>query len=69
MSEAPRRPRRIARTTTSGTTITPRVRELRSPASLARESAYMVTELKRVVGVTALCFGMLAVLVVVHRLQ
>lgn len=69
MSEAPRRPRRIARTTASSTTVAPRARELRSPASLARESAYMVTELKRVVGVTALCFGMLAVLVVVDRLQ
>lgn len=43
--------------------------QVRSDRVLARESATMMSELKRVGLVSAVCFGMLAVLVVVERLQ
>ncbi len=42
---------------------------VRSDRVLERESATMVSEMKRVGLVSAVCFGMLAVLVVVERLQ
>jgi len=38
-------------------------------AHTAREVPYLVAELKRVAGVTAVCFGLLAVLVIVDRLR
>ena len=43
--------------------------QVRSDRVLALESATMVSELKRVALVSSVCFGMLAVLVVVERLQ
>ncbi|MQC17897.1 MAG: hypothetical protein DWG80_02340 [Chloroflexi bacterium] len=43
--------------------------QVRSDRVLARESATMMSELKRVALVSSVCFGMLAVLVVVERLQ
>lgn len=43
--------------------------QVRSDRVIAREVATMVSELKRVVLVSGVCFGMLAVLVVVDRLQ
>lgn len=42
--------------------------QIRSDRVIARESAQMLTEVKRVGLVSAVCFGMLAVLVVVERL-
>lgn len=41
---------------------------VRSDRVMARESAQMITESKRVLAISAVCFGMLAVLVVVDRL-
>ncbi len=68
MAEAPRRPRRIARTSDAGDA--PRVvGQVRTTENLARQSAFMVSEMKRVAGISALCFGMLAILVVIDRLQ
>ena len=45
------------------------VRQVRSDRVIERESTMMVTEMKRVGVVSAVCFGMLAVLVIVDRLQ
>lgn len=43
--------------------------QVRSDRVLAREAATMMSEIKRVALVSGVCFGMLAVLVVVDRLQ
>jgi len=43
--------------------------QVRSDRVLAREAQTMVDELKRVLVVSGVCFGMLAVLVVIERLQ
>ncbi|MGE3960405.1 MAG: hypothetical protein AB7F65_01825 [Dehalococcoidia bacterium] len=43
--------------------------QVRSDRLLARESQTMISELKRVALVSGVCFGMLALLVVVERLQ
>lgn len=43
--------------------------QVRSDRVLAREAATMMSEVKRVALVSGVCFGMLAVLVVVDRLQ
>lgn len=45
------------------------VTQVRSDRVMARESAMMIAEMKRVMLVSGVCFGMLAVLVVVERLQ
>ena len=41
----------------------------RVAAHVAREVPYLVAEMKRVFGVTAVCLGLLAVLVVVDRMR
>jgi len=41
----------------------------RALASADRESRFLISELKRVVGVTATCIGMLVVLAILQRLQ
>ena len=41
----------------------------RAAAAALRESRYMIAELKRVVGVTATCVGMLVVLAIVQRMS
>lgn len=43
--------------------------QVRSDRVLMRESATMISELKRVALVSGVCFGMLAVLIVVDRIQ
>jgi hypothetical protein len=43
--------------------------QVRSDRVIAREAATMIAEMKRVAVVSAVCFGMLAILVVVQRLQ
>ncbi len=43
--------------------------QVRSDRVIAREVATMISEMKRVAVVSGVCFGMLAVLVVVQRLQ
>ena len=43
--------------------------QVRSDRVIERESRTMLDEMRRVAGVSAVCFGMLAVLVVVDRLQ
>ncbi len=43
--------------------------QVRSDRVIARESQVMMDELKRVLFVSGVCFGMLAVLVVVQRMQ
>ncbi|MQC19020.1 MAG: hypothetical protein DWG83_00400 [Chloroflexi bacterium] len=48
---------------------TPRVSQVRTNRVIERESKMMVDETKRVAWVSAICFGMLAVLVVIDRLQ
>jgi hypothetical protein len=53
------RPARAAASTTG---------HVRSDRVMARESAQMMSESKRVLAISAVCFGMLAVLVVVDRL-
>lgn len=47
----------------------PRVGQVRSDRVIERESKMMVDESKRVAWVTGVCFGMLAVLVVIDRVQ
>lgn len=42
--------------------------QVRSDRVIARESEMMLVEMKRVLGVSVVCFGMLAVLVIVERL-
>jgi hypothetical protein len=69
MAESPRRPRRIARTPVGDGFSEAHARQVRSPEYMARQTGYMINEMKRVLGVSILCFGMLAVLVVVDRLQ
>jgi hypothetical protein len=46
----------------------PAVTHVRSDRVLARESAQMMSESKRVLAISAVCFGMLAALVIVDRL-
>ena len=41
----------------------------RALAAADRESRFLVSELKRVVGVTATCVGMLVVLAILQRMQ
>lgn len=43
--------------------------QVRSDRLMERETATMISEMKRVGIVSAVCFGMLAVLVVVERMQ
>ncbi|MCA9847515.1 MAG: hypothetical protein KC461_12285 [Dehalococcoidia bacterium] len=43
--------------------------QVRSDRVLAREAQTMIDELKRVLVVSGVCFGMLAVLVVIERMQ
>jgi hypothetical protein len=40
----------------------------RAAAAALRESRYLIAELKRVVGVTATCVGMLVVLAILQRM-
>ena len=42
---------------------------MRSDRVIERESAQMLSELKRVAGVSAVCFGMLALLVIIERMS
>jgi len=42
---------------------------LRPTAYVAREAVNVKMELKRVAGVTATCFGLLAVLAIIDRMQ
>jgi hypothetical protein len=44
-------------------------RDARPQRYIERESPYLAYELRRVLGVTSVCFGLLAVLTVVDRLQ
>lgn len=43
--------------------------QVRTDRVIERESRMMITESKRVAWVSAVCFGMLAILVIVDRLQ
>ena len=43
--------------------------QVRADRVIERESRMMITESKRVAWVSAVCFGMLAILVIVDRLQ
>jgi hypothetical protein len=79
MPETPRRQRRRNRAASiGGATNAPRAAvaagggqqfQVRTDENIARQTGHMLNEMKRVLGVSALCFGMLAVLVVIDRLQ
>ena len=80
MSESPRRrltrrppPRPTFAVGIEAGAATPTTRQAaesqRVAAHVAREVPYLVAEMKRVAGVTAVCLGLLAALVVVDRLR